>query len=268
MNNKKISSALKLSWLEASRYIGQLLNDILGEDIPIKCCVEDNSFWTAASETYLFGVEEINRLMQYADASDEETVTEAIPEDNEPTHSIGMRLSEKLLEKAINCSWESIFVSDECIWLCGIENPINLPKISEDIMFIGDIAIERKKLWTMDNVIGYLENSYSIYADLIDLTEEYVRNFGNELYWHYSFSDGAHSGVYFFIVQEGVLCLPYNEVSDVDGALFVLKDAKICSVKDMQYFIDELSKYAGSLIKTMQDLQTFVKELEADNNGK
>ncbi len=259
MNNKNIRPSLKLSWDEVNHYFEQLLSVILQRKIQITCSVEDNSFWTAASKSYLFSVNEINKLLKYADITDEATITEAIPEDNKPTHSIGMRLSEELLKKAINCSWDCVSVSDECMWICGIEEQA----LTGDIMFIGNTAIERRKLWSMENVISYLEDSYSIYADLVDLAHEYVKEFGNELYWDYPISDGLHNGVYFFVVYEGILCLPYNKVTEEDGVHFITKEAKICSSEDMQYFINDFNKYAASLMKTMQNLKAFAKELEA-----
>lgn len=258
----KLKPLIKLKRPEMAYHIGILISDILGRKVNLVCNTEESDFWAVASKDVPFSAKEIAKLLRHVGINDSDMVKDAMPEDRSFSKELGMELSQKLFEKVINSSWEIVFVSEDDIWLLGVNEFATLPEVDKNIYFIDNTSIDSRKLFSKDEIIKHLTESHSIYEDLVDICNRYVKDFGNELYWHYPISDGNHNGVYFVMVKEGVLCLPYNEVTESEDVRFILEDVKLCSAQEIRYFIFQLKKDIKYLMGVMNEMSDITESME------
>lgn len=253
--DNKIKNALLLTWGEVSFYIGQKVSDIIGRKITCRSGYEDAYYWGAAATNDTFSVQELKNLLCYVNAS-KELYDEALPPDSDSSKSLGMGLSQKLLEKCIGSSWEHLSFSNDGLWLVGI-NPevVNLPEMSPDTIYVEDCFVDTTKLISKDELMKYLENTEGTSSDLDEICQKNLLEYDTKLYWHCPIPSNDHEGYYFVLVREGVLSLPYNHIFDRNeefalGDAELLDSRKIFKVKcDLDSFCYTTSRILDSLAR-------------------
>ncbi len=270
MDNIKLCDATRLSWGEAAYHLGKFISRILKREIHC-CALPDGTeqYWGLSAVNTTFTLEDFKILLAYVRA-DGETYNEAIPDDSKDSKSLGERLSEALLEKMIASSWEHLSVTEDGIWLIGIDRDnITIPEIGSDILMIDNTAVEMQKLLSKDEFINKLPKSSATFSDIYDIceSESYIKDYGNELCWKYSICDGEHPGVFFVLVKEGILCLPYNE-STVLEEYIDLSSIKLCDVKDMSNYYSRLKRFSSYMSKILDTMVRFLYNREEQENEK
>ena len=185
-----------------------------------------------------------------------EVAIQAIPSDADSTCGIDLLLSNELLKEVLNTGWEQQLVCGTTLYLIGVSREaLTFPYSSPDIFQIGSLTVQRDLLYSKDELLHKLHEGGDCYSTLASLSARYVDLFQNELHWHYPISDDRHTGLYFILVQEGVLCLPYDYVTQDDFELFEPEAAHLCTAEEMQVYLDEWERQASYLTETMRSLQ-------------
>ena len=78
------------------------------------------------------------------------------------------------------------------------------------------------------------------------------------MFWNYPLSDGEHSGVYFVLVKEGILLLPYNRIEDNCYEQFVVADSRLCTHLDINDFINGWKGFSERLQNQMEAFKVFL----------
>ena len=266
MDNIKLKDAVRLSWGEVAYHLGKFISEILKREIHC-CALPDNTeqYWGLSSVNTTFTLEDFKLLLGYVRA-DEETYNEAMPDDSKDSKSLGQRLSELLLKKMISSSWEHLSVTEDGIWLIGINREnITIPEINSDILMIDNAAVEMHRLLSKTDLIDKLQKAGCSCSALSELCNQYVKLFGNELYWQYPITDGEHYGVYFVLVREGILSLPYSDVDSLDEQ-FDIDNAKICDVRDISNYLSNWKQFSSYTSKILDTMVRFLYRREAENN--
>ena len=264
MSNPKEFKTLKLELARAAMYISHLVSAILGRTITCKAASEDNEYWSVAAINDRFSASELMRLIQFVEG-DAAMCRSVLPIETNSSKSLDMSLAQALLKKATQLDWEREFVTPDALWLVGCwRDEIKPPEFSEDLLFIGSIEIPVKQLWQADDLVQHLFQYGGNYSALVELCDRYQEHFGNELFWHYPMTDGKYTGVYFILVQEGVLAISYDEVTEYDHEIFVRDSVKICSAEDLNWFILDWKRNEASLMDALETMAFYLEKKEED----
>ena len=98
---------------------------------------------------------------------------------------------------------------------------------------------------------------------LMDICEEYLEKYQNELCWCYPTTDELHLGTFLLLVKEGVLSLPFNEVDSVDYELFCLEDACLCDAASINLLIADWYRFDSDLRHAMEGMRRYYEKKEA-----
>lgn len=255
---KEYYPSLKLDLGKVSYYLQKLISEILNRNIVCAAKVESNDFWGVCIVNTRLSLSDLKLLLSFVNA-DDRTVEETMPEDAKSTHYLGMLLSSKLLQKALNASWKEEYVTEKALWLIDVEYIVlSNTEIDTNICFVCNRAIDTRDLLSQQDIKSGLETGDADYNTLVNLCEEHQKKYGDHLLWHYPISDGEHSGVYFVLVKEGVMAIPYNSVDKDCFEWFVLSDIKLCSHLDMIDFISEWEEYSNRLERQMASFKDFL----------
>lgn len=256
--------SIKLDWCEIGCLAGQLISDIL--DRPMRCNgnPDDYDFWTVVAVEERFSLEDLQKLLDYVDANDEmRRVT--IPEDSDSTYSLDMELSAALLRKCLNTDWREEHISKDGLWLMGVNVADKNLHQCANICIVDSMAIDLRTLWPKDELLQRLFESGGAVGDLSDLCDRYVKQYGNELYWAYPISNGMYNGVYFIMVQEGILCLPYYVIDKECYEVFEEDGVCLATAEEMSCYLTDWEQASANLKAAMESFHKFLKVRERNN---
>ena len=258
---KNILQTLRLSWEEVGMLAGQVISAVLGREVI--CCggFDDYDYWTVSAATGRFSRDDLNRLLDYVDA-DSKIRKIAFGFDSDTTEALDMELSQALLKSKLNTAWEQELVTKDGLWLVGID--AGCLKYAGTITVNGRI-ISMDTLWPKDEFVKRLFEAGGSEADLSDLCDRYVKQHGDQLYWPYPISDGEYNGVYFVLVQEGVLCLPYDEIDRYEYEVFERDGVRLLTAEEMGYFISDWKRTSCELEEVMNSFLCYLKAKEWGN---
>lgn len=252
---QNIYQTLKLSWEEIGTLVGQMISGILGWEITCRAGYDAHDFWTVSTIAYQFSVQELEQLLDYVGA-DSKVRSINIPEDADSASSLDVELSRALLKEKLKTTWVTEHITDDGLWLVGIDSTrLGLPKTIN----IYGRAIGMHTLWPKDELVEQLFDAGGTEANLSSLCERYVKKYGNQLYWSYPISDGEYNGVYFVLVQEGILCLPYDEIDKDEYEIFEEDGVRLLSAEDMGYFIEDWKRASSELENVMDIFKNYLK---------
>ena len=262
MNESKVYNTLKLTWEQVAWYLENILSGFLGRPIQCTCQAEDNSYWSVAATNDRFSYAEIERLLSYVRAAGK-IGRGSLPVDAPDSRSLDMELARMLLQQVLHTTWEEECITDKALWLIGIQmDALSLPDTDQDLFFLGDLSIDCSKLWGKEEFVQYLFDEGGTFTQLADLCDRYVHEFHNELYWHFPISDGDFNGVYFVLVKEGILCLPYNVIDCEDHECFESQGVRLCTAEDLGFFIHDWNRTDTELRNAMSAFYQFLTRKE------
>lgn len=261
---KQIYQTLKLSWEEIGTLTGTMISVVLKRDVTCRAAFDDYNYWTVSDTAGRFSHDDLDMLLDYVDA-DSEIRKIVFGFDSDTTEALDMELSQALLKKKLSTSWARELVTEDGLWLVGID--------AGRLNYAGTITINGRiismdTLWPKDKFVELLFEAGGFEADLSDLCDRYVKQYGNQLYWPYPISDGEYNGVYFVLVQEGVLCLPYDEIDKDEYEIFEEDGVRLLTAEEMGYFISDWKRESGELEKVMNSFLRYLKAKERGNGGK
>ena len=117
----------KLTWPEAANLAQKRVEEILHKEVSCQMALEDETYWTLYSPTYMFSTKELELLLQAGRAT-KEVWEEAIPQEENASRSLGMELTRLLLKQALHGQWSQEHCTEEALWLldycsCGAQKP-------------------------------------------------------------------------------------------------------------------------------------------------
>ena len=258
MQNNLYSSA-KLEWYEVSHYIEKALAKILKEKTVCCAAFEDAEYWSVRIMNRRLSVSELKTLLEFVKA-DDKTTEDSIPEDSDSAKFIGMRLSSMLLGIALGAHWQECYATKNALWLIGISFDFTYKTgIESKVCLVGDTAADTEKLLSEKEFRKLLCSNGGDYNALVVTAEQNRKNYANYLFWHYPISDGEHTGVYFVLVKEGIITVPYNIVRKNSFEKFVLSDIKLCTASDIANYISEWNKFSDTLSKQLKAFKEYLE---------
>ena len=262
MNENKVYNTLKLTWEQVAWYLESILSSLLGRPFQCTCQAEDNSYWSVASTNDRFSYAEIESLLRMVHATGK-AGRGSLPVDAPDSRSLDMELARMLLKQVLHTTWEEECITDSALWLIGIQlDALSLLDTDQNLFVIGNLAIDCSKLWGKEEFVESLFDEGGTFTTMTDLCDRYVGEFGNELYWQFPVSDGAYNGVYFVLVKEGVLCLPYNVIDCENHECFESQGVRLCTAEEMGFFIHEWNRTDTELRNAMSAFYQFLTRKE------
>lgn len=112
---------LKLEWNKVSALIADAIEKILHRPIRGNASFEDDYYWDFQSINTKISVEELEILISCVHG-DKHMRLETLPVDADASSSIGECLSRELLKRTLCMTWYHESISEEALWLIGVEN--------------------------------------------------------------------------------------------------------------------------------------------------
>lgn len=254
--------SLKLDWGQVSLLIDQMASAILHRTVRCRSSRDDYDFWSVNLIDGRFTADELKALLD-AVCADGEMRRATLGMDTSDTPLLDMDLSRALLLKKLQTNCMAECPCEDGLWLMGVESEaLCLPEPDKEIIFIDGMAVDLRILWPKDEFIDMLFERGGTVGALSETCNRYVHLYRNELYWSYPITDGEHNGVYFVLVREGVLCLPYNEI-DPDCFEIFEKDAiRLLTAEDMRWFISDWERMSHLLMTAMTSMEKHLEEVE------
>ena len=109
----------------------------------------------------------------------------------------------------------------------------------------------------MDDVMALLDTGAPAFASLEPVRERYEAEFGNELCWTFPVFHNGNSGCVLLPVQEGILYLPYTEVSSETYEQFDLQDMGLLTKGQAQALLEQIRNVYSQLFCLLSDMQAF-----------
>ncbi len=257
-----ILQTLKLSWEEVGALVGSVSSAALKREVTCRGGFDDCDYWTVSDTTGKLSHEDLDMLLDYVGAGNELREIVFLG-DTDSTVALDMELSRALLKKKLNTSWEQELIKEDGLWLIGID--------PEHLNYAGTITVDGKvismdALLTKDELVEQLFDAGGSEADLSDVCDRYVKQYDNQLYWSYPITDGEYIGVYFVLVQEGVLCLPYDVIDGEEYELFEQDGVRLLSAEEMGYFISDWKRASRELEEVMDSFMNYLKARERNES--
>ena len=126
-----------------------------------------------------------------------------------------------------------------------------------DMVELDGSKISRQKLAGMDDVMALLDTGAPAFASLEPVRERYEAEFGNELCWTFPVFHNGNSGCVLLPVQEGILYLPYTEVSSETYEQFDLQDMGLLTKGQAQALLEQIRNVYSQLFCLLSDMQAF-----------
>ena len=266
-SQQNLYPAYKLGWDIVSKVLSIKISNILGRAVYCQARWEDMDYWGVSATGYQFTIAEIQKLM-HAMNTDAKACPDALPEDGESSRSIGMELSELLLQDALKATWECERYTQDEIWLINYQHQSCDNTNEDDIYQLPGESIAMRNLSTRGEVLTYLAENGSTYAALMDSCEKYQRKWKNKLCWPYPISDGRYYGMFLVLVREGVMSLPYEEVERESGEIFKLADAKLCDAEALSVLLNDWRTFDLELQSAMQSMLDLIRRKEVSHGQK
>ena len=112
---------LKLEWSKASALIADAIEKTLHRPIRGNASFEDDYYWDFQTTNTKISIDELEALIAYVHG-DKHMRLESLPVDADASSSIGEGLSRALLKRALRMTWCHESISEDAIWLIGVEN--------------------------------------------------------------------------------------------------------------------------------------------------
>lgn len=115
-------NGLKLTWEEVPMGVSCEIFRILGRNLNCAAHADDYDYWGVRIEDERIPLSELFRLMESVDAG-ERVRKESLPESTCKSASsgeLGMGMSDLLLRRHYECSWETVHIDEQNLWLLGV----------------------------------------------------------------------------------------------------------------------------------------------------
>lgn len=251
MEHKELKT-VRLSWDFVSTCIEKEIKKLIGLDMKCKASASEWDYWAV---NFLEGEMELSKLyplFEKVGLIKIEAQQESLPEEGKMVvRSLGMQLSEAILQKYLGYTWRQI-LADEYLWLIGVDNTGFL---------VGGVRLESCNLPTKEELHNILTEHG---ANTKTLTTYYLdKPYKSFLFWDYKMPIYGGSGGVFVLVREGLVFIPYWEIDKTDGERLLLNQIINVQFGDMDKFIVSWKNRSDEFVHTMYELKSYLVLKEA-----
>lgn len=264
----EMKKTLRISWDNVTAMVSVMLCQILGRCSICVASYEDMDYWNIRLAEERLSKTEIAKLLDAVDASQDARI-ESLPQDDETSRCLGMRLSALLLKRYLGQGWETAFINEDGLYLVNPDAPELLPNL-ENVIRFGELRIRMDTLKSRQDLLDYLQKNGATHVALMDFCDDYREMYHNELCWPYPTSDGKHLGTFLVLVREGILSLPYDGADKEDYELFCPEDACMCDWDSLKIFLDDWTRFSDDLKYSIVEMMEYlrIQELQEARNEK
>lgn len=127
--------AVRLAWNDVCQIVSEELKTILGVGTACQANHVEHEYWDASFVGYRLPLQKLCQLMQEVQAAPDDW-EDALPDEATSTvPCLGMALSEKLLARHLQISWEHSFILADGLWLVGAKDCQSSENSASDIEF-------------------------------------------------------------------------------------------------------------------------------------
>ena len=251
MKHKELKT-VRLSWDFVGACIEKEIKKLLGLEIKCKASASEWDYWAVS---FLEGEMELSKLyplFEKVGLIKIEAQQESLPEEGKMVvRSIGMQLSEVILQKHLGYSWTQI-LAGEYLWLIGVDNTCFL---------INGFRLESSALPSKEELCTILSEQGANTRTLTTYTLD--KPYKSFYFWDYKARIYGNWGGVFVLVKEGVVFIPYWEVDRTNGKLLLLDEIINVQKSDMDKFIANWENRSNEFVHTMYELKSYLDVQEA-----
>ncbi len=265
MKKQQEYNALRIPYGQIAWYIGKVASMVLDRPICCKASHDDYDYWAVNSVNTKFSDAEIAKLVSFVKGG---TVMcqRAIPIDSNFSKSLDMELCQALLRYALKLEWVAEYPDHDALWLMGRWDRMpELPPADADAIFLNGKVIHTQNLPSKVEFEKKLFDAGGTFTALADIYDQYGKQYGTDLYWHYPISNEHYSGSYLVLVQEGVLVVSYNYMDDCDHEVFSDDSVKLMSAADIGCYLRRWEQFSARLQTSLGALYYFKTRQEAED---
>lgn len=127
--------AVKLTWDDVCQIVSENLKAILGIETDCKATYVENEYWDVSFVSYRLPLQKLCQLLHEVRAAPSDW-EDALPDEAMPTvPCLGMALSEKLLTRHLQITWEHSLIVADGLWLVGAKDCQSLENDTSDVGF-------------------------------------------------------------------------------------------------------------------------------------
>ncbi len=121
----KEGKCVKLEWGTVACLLERKISEILQKEIECEAHLDASDYWTVAFKDYRMPVDEIKKLSNLFPLADEDRAASMPEEGKTDVASVDMSLAERLLQLAIDHSWEAILATEEGLYLINLKRMLD-----------------------------------------------------------------------------------------------------------------------------------------------
>ena len=110
---------VELNWNEVCGIVSEKIKDILGLYVQCEAIISDDSHWCVKFIDYRLPLPKLRQLLQAAQSTPEEW-EDAMPDEGAIDIELGMALSERLIARHLNLTWEHRLITEDSLLLVGV----------------------------------------------------------------------------------------------------------------------------------------------------
>lgn len=262
------AKAIQMTWTDVSRIMEIEIEKILGRKIVCEAIADAyDRYWAVSFPNDRLSMADLYKLLDSINATTEQCLDTIPPQTDhaDSVNSIGMDVSQLLLQKHFGYTWQALHFDEEYMWVLG-ELPTQYQ--AKDTIWIAEKHICLSELKSKQEVIQYLFDNGPTHTTLMDLCEEHRQKYQNELCWKYPLSDGKHLGTFMLLVKEGILSIPYDDADKVDYELFCMDDVCLFDLESMEVFLSDWYYFDVDLRHAMADMKRYLQKTEGSNENR
>ena len=110
---------IELSWSKVCGIVSEEIKTILGLHVQCEAIISDDSHWCVKFVDYRLPLPKLRQLLQAAQSTPEEW-EDAMPDEGAIDSELGMALSERLIARHLNLTWEHRLITQDSLLLVGV----------------------------------------------------------------------------------------------------------------------------------------------------
>lgn len=123
------------------------------------------------------------------------------------------------------------------------------------------------KLMSMQELLDHIKAKGAYGWVLGEIKDQYEKQLGREMDWHYPLQDGFSTGCFIVPVREGYLFIPYDEVDRENYEVLDLDEAKMMSAESCDSLAMNARSIANTLCEYLQSIQSALPYLGKENSA-
>lgn len=249
---------IELTWEQVVEKMEDILSRILGVNLECSTTQDDVDFWGVKLGGYRMSLEEVGKVCDYVGA-DESERKDAYPSDESESTvgDFGVDIANKLLALSLGIHFKKYLVEDKSLLLIDCRK-------NETIRIYGEpVCLDTLK--SRNELLDFLYAEGANESSLLRFATDYEENQNNGLFWKIPIKDQNHLGVFFALVKEGVLYLPYDDADKTNGAIISFDDMKLADHSMVASYLRRFQSYYSATTDVLNDLCNYLNKKEKSN---